>query len=185
MTHRPITGEIRSYLISIGMTPNNEAEYTQRFRTLGHQLSTIGCKIRSDSKLCKEYIKGNTTYTIEEIGNIMCEMNFLYKNTFYKDKLCKNRTKFLRKKYSDYRNYTGDAEPCGYCDNGCEMCDGIGTRYWSISSTEEELVRNKTKNQVLLKYFEDKPPDSYHILPTNIKARYDKLMVGMTVKGAH
>ncbi len=159
------------FLKSIGMTDENQNHYKERFVKLANHFKQLNLKIRSDSELCKAYIMGTSKLSVEEIGHIMGELDFFYNQTRYRYSLLKNRRQFFAQKYADPRNWDDDVEPCGYCDNGCEMCyDGL--RFCSTTIEEEAMVQEQTKNEELIKFMEH---HEYNELPDFIKERYYRL----------
>lgn len=70
-----------------------EETVTKNREKLKNYFDQIGLKIRSDSKLCENYIKygDKCGMTVEKIGQIMKEMEFFYNYTDYPNILKKNR----------------------------------------------------------------------------------------------
>lgn len=60
-------------------------ECVNRYNALQEALRQRNCILRHDSKLCKMYIDGDTTYTLYEVADIMEEMQFLFAHTNYEE----------------------------------------------------------------------------------------------------
>ena len=114
-----------------------------RNRTGCPYLSDLGYKVNLKVRLQQNYIKGDTSINLQQIGNIVAENTFLYERTDYRLLRKENKIKFI-KKYAKHWNGTDDAEPCGYCDDGCELCDYTGTRYWSTPITSPCIIAHLT-----------------------------------------
>lgn len=79
-------------------------EEIKRRELLVRKLSEKGLKLRSDSKICSEFIE-NGSLKIEEVVNCMCEMDWLFKNTNYAkiiSKEIKNEIATARNEKWDY-----------------------------------------------------------------------------------
>jgi hypothetical protein len=131
-------GLAKRYLLSIGMNESNSQEYRSRLKELGNRLREMNLRLRADSETCKQYIRGESKLSLQETCDLVEEMKFYY-DRGYSDRLSEKRSKFLQKKYEDWRTWDDpDMEVCGYCDDGCVMCDGIGIRYCSTTEGGRE-----------------------------------------------
>ena len=82
---------------------------------LNHELALAGCELRSDSRLCEDYIRdgcGNP----REIAGVMAEMKFYYEHTEYeaiKDELHETAEEVYRDEMDEYER---DRDEFGYAD---------------------------------------------------------------------
>lgn len=67
-----------------------EFERNERKQLLSEGLKKYDLKIRSDSRLCSNFIEGDDRYDIDELVEIMNEMHILYTKTEYAKILKKN-----------------------------------------------------------------------------------------------
>lgn len=58
---------------------------TVRTEELVGALSQLGLELRSDSRLCEEYIAGKSDQTVEEIATVMAEMDWYFSHTDYEE----------------------------------------------------------------------------------------------------
>lgn len=82
---------------------NKKMKCQERRSDLVYKLSEVGLKIRSDSRLCDNYINGTLSkdWKLEDVVEMCCLMNWLYNYTDYKKKLKEK----LDDELSFYKNF--------------------------------------------------------------------------------
>lgn len=74
-------------------------------------LSAVGCTLRRDSRLCREFIQGQTTRTLEQVVDAMAEMRFFFAYTHYRSILGSLARLELQRHRANDDEDTGDESP--------------------------------------------------------------------------
>lgn len=83
-------------------------------------LSAVGCTLRRDSRLCREYIQGQTARTLEQVVDAMAEMQFFFAYTHYRS-ILGGLARLELQRHRENDEDTGDESPDDEDDFGINM----------------------------------------------------------------
>lgn len=147
--------ETKSYLVTgnpklpcLFEMAKKRKESKQRKEELRKRLNEHGLDIRSDSMFCTEYIEHNLR-TLQEVVDMMCEMDWFFKNTNYRNVLKMSRRSWYNEDYQSNDKYHYLINRCKIDKDDCYLHEKISALCAWIDSGRPGTPAPKHMDQMI------------------------------------